>query len=100
MTTSQTRVSRGIPAGGQFASDLHAEPSINLAANGSPADNLSRSLVEIPDLTPEQAGRLLNKKTPIRDAMASRGVTSMPSMKETNDRVRSIQDRLNSRNSK
>ena len=97
MTTSQPRVSRGIPAGGQFAADIHAEPSINLAAAGSPADNLSRSPVEVPELTTDQAARLRSKKTPIRNAMASRGVTDMPSMKETDGRIRSIQGRLNGR---
>jgi len=97
MTTSQTRVSRGIPTGGQFAADIHAEPSFSLAASGTPSDNLSRSLVEVPDLTANQVARLRSKKTPIRNAMASRGVTEMPSMKETNDKIRSIQDRLNGR---
>lgn len=97
MTTSQLRVSRGIPAGGQFAADLHAEPSISLAANGTPADNLSRSLVEVPELTPEQIARLRSRKTPIRDAMTRQGVPDMPSMKETDDRIRAIQDRLNGR---
>jgi hypothetical protein len=64
MTTSQTR-----------AADIHAEPSFNLAANGSPADNLAR---------------LLNMKTPTRNALARRGVTRMPSMKATDDKIRSI----------
>jgi len=94
MTTSQTRVSRGIPAGGRFAADIHAEPSFNLAANGSPADNLGRSLVEVPDVTQGQAARLRSKKTPIRNVMARRGVTEVPSKKETNDQIRSIQERL------
>jgi hypothetical protein len=97
MTTSQTRVSRGIPAGGQFAADIHAEPSINLAANGSPADNLNRSLVELPDLTPDQIANLRRPKSPLRNVMARLGVTDMPSMKETDDRIRSIQGRLNGR---
>lgn len=97
MTTSQLRVSRGIPAGGQFTATAHAEPSINLAAGGTPADNLARSLVEVPELTPEQIAGLRSKKTPIRDAMARHGVSDMPSMKETDDRIRSIQDRLNGR---
>jgi hypothetical protein len=97
MTTSQTRVSRGIPAGGQFAADIHAEPSINLAADGSPADNLSRSRIELPDLTPDQVANLRRPKSPLRNVMARLGVTDMPSMKETDDRVRSIQGRLNGR---
>ncbi|MET4143811.1 hypothetical protein [Arthrobacter sp. UYCo732] len=97
MTTSQLRVSRGIPAGGQFAADIHTEPTINLALSGTPAENLSRSLVEIPELTPEQITRLRSRKTPIRDAMARHGLSDMPSMKETDDRIRAIRDRLNGR---
>ncbi|GAA4032832.1 hypothetical protein GCM10023063_15220 [Arthrobacter methylotrophus] len=97
MTTSQARVARGIPAGGQFAADIHAEPSINIAAGGSLAENLSRSLPALPDLTPDQVSRLRSKKTPLRNAMASRGVTDMPSMQETDERIRSIQGRLNGR---
>lgn len=97
MTTSQTRISRGIPAGGQFAADIHAEPSINLAATGSPADNLSRSPVEVPDLTPEQIANLRRPKSRLRNVMARLGVTEMPSMQETDERIRSIQGRLNGR---
>jgi hypothetical protein len=95
MTTSQTRVSRGIPAGGQFAADIHAEPSINLAAAGSPGDNLSRSPIELPELTDEQIAHLRRPKSPLRNVMARLGITDMPSTQETDDRVRSIQGRLN-----
>jgi hypothetical protein len=97
MTTSHSRVARGVPAGGQFAATVHAEPSFNLSLNDSSAGQPAPSPAEAPVLTPEQAGRLRSNKTPLRNAMARRGVTGLPSMKETNERIRSIQGRLNGR---
>lgn len=97
MTTLQTRTPSGVRTGGQFAATAHAEPSIDLAADGSPAENLKRSLIELPELTPEQIARLRSPKSPLRNVMARLGITTMPSTQETDDRVRSIQDRLNGR---
>ncbi|WP_427019372.1 hypothetical protein ACQCSX_22020 (plasmid) [Pseudarthrobacter sp. P1] len=113
MTILQARAPRGIPSGGQFTSNLRAEPLITLAP-ANPADmfqpkvqeppyspgvreNLRRSVAPATPITEEQAEHLRRHRTPLTDAMDSRGVTSLPSTEGADAAIRTIQQRLRGR---
>jgi hypothetical protein len=94
MTTPQTRVARGILAGGQFAADLHAEPSITLSDPAALA-NLNRPIAKV-TLSEEQIQSLRRHKTPIKDAAARRGVADIHiDLSATDAGIRAIRERLN-----
>lgn len=100
MSTLQSRVSRGIPAGGQFAATEHSEPHLTLVPSATdPAilANLNRTPEQVP-LTEEQEASLRRRKTPIKDAAARKGLDGITvDMTSTNAGIRGIQDRLNNR---
>jgi hypothetical protein len=77
MTTSQTRVSRGIPTGGQFAADVRSEPTVALdgpATDPQVLANLNRAIRTIPEITEVQKERLRTHKTPLLEAFRRRGI--------------------------
>lgn len=97
MTTSQARVSRGIPTGGQFAATEQSEPTLSLGVSATdPAilANLNRPRAQV-TLTKEQAANLRRAKTPIASTAARRGTgTITVELTAPDNHIRSIQDRL------
>ncbi|MBT2549752.1 hypothetical protein [Arthrobacter sp. ISL-65] len=77
MSTLQSRVSRGIPAGGQFAAAEHSEPTLSLAPGTDPQvlRNLNRAISPIPEITEAQEERLRGHKTPLLNAFKRKGIT-------------------------
>lgn len=79
MTTLQNRTSKGVPTGGQFAADLHGEPTTTLTPAPEQSDpqvlrNLNRSLGTAPEITEEQKVQLRARKTPLLDAFKAKGM--------------------------
>ncbi|ACL42178.1 hypothetical protein Achl_4227 (plasmid) [Pseudarthrobacter chlorophenolicus A6] len=100
MSTLQSRVSRGIPTGGQFAATEHAEPALSLDV--PPTDpailaNLRRPAATV-TITEEQAENLRRHKTPIMNTAARRRAGDvMVDLTATDAHIRDIQDRLRGR---
>lgn len=80
MTTLQNRTPKGFPTGGQFAADLHGEPTTTLTPEAPEQSdpqvlrNLNRSLGTVPEITEDQKVKLRARKTPLLDAFKARGM--------------------------
>lgn len=100
MTTPQTRISRDIPSGGQFAATAHSEPTLSLDASATdPAvlANLNRPRARV-TLTEEQAANLRRAKTPIANTAARLDTGPITvDLTASDNHIRDIQERLRGR---
>lgn len=81
MSTFTNRTPKGVRAGGQFAADVHTEPTATLATEAAePSDpqvlrNLNRAISPVPELTDNQKDRLRSHKTPLLNTFKRKGFT-------------------------